>query len=206
MTTAVITKEPLAIVSLIHNDTPDPVFWPDGSATHGTAVGYTVGGWQLASLQYDVAPNRFYVEASPPAPVSLDGFVLRMSRRWQPVPLQEARDALLVEVDAAAEARRQAYVTPGAGQAMVYMQKLAQASTFLAAQNPTPTDYPLLNATVGVEGATITDVANLVVQIAGQWTTIAASIEKVRLTAKAAINAAQTVDAALAAFTAIVWP
>lgn len=104
--------------------------------------------------------------------------------------LQEAKAALARRVDALAEAKRLTMITPGVGQAMVYMQKFAEAQRASGDANPTPANYPLLAASVGVDGPTISAVAQKVIQTFTAWVTAAAAIERSRLKAKADVAAA----------------
>lgn len=108
-------------------------------------------------------------------------------------------------VDVSAEAARQKYVTPGAGQAAVYLRKEAEARRFLAldaetqeAQQPGPS-WPYLSAELGVTSETLDGVATTIVALAGAWDQAAAAIEALRLPAKAAIDAAATEAEARAA-------
>jgi hypothetical protein len=132
---------------------------------------------------------------------------------WQapvdPTPeqhLSALQAALLARVDVAAEVERLRYITAGAGQAMTYAEKAAQAKVALAADAPQPADYPLLSAEIGITADTLEGVAGVVDAAYRQWLTIGGMIEAVRLSAKKAISAADTIDAANAAFDAIVWP
>lgn len=106
--------------------------------------------------------------------------------------LTHAKTRAKRRIDAAAEAERQNYVTPGDGQQMVYMEKAAQA---LAVENdpaPDPADYPILAASIGVDGADVAEVGATVRATRAAWMAIAASIETKRAAAKAAIDAAAT--------------
>ncbi len=55
-------------------------------------------------------------------------------------------------INAAAETKRMAHVTPGSAQAMVYERKLAEARAYQAAVDPQAADYPHLAAGIGVTG------------------------------------------------------
>ena len=99
-----------------------------------------------------------------------------------------------VRIDEAAERARLKYITPGAGQAMTYQQKAAEASAFMADGDPQPERYPLLAAEIGITASTLAGVALVVSQANAQWAIIGAGIEAARLGAKAAVDAA--IDAA----------
>lgn len=108
-------------------------------------------------------------------------------------------------IDAAAEAARLQYITAGAGQAMVYEQKNAEAKRFFEVVNngetTSPADYVILAAEATAKGETLLNVATLVRDTAAAWLPIAAMIEAKRMAGKKAVDAAATVSAVLAAET-----
>lgn len=130
-----------------------------------------------------------------------------------PPSLEEVKAAALVRIDAEAEAERLQHVTPGAGQAMVYLAKEAQARACLSEVDPDPQDYPLLACTIGIErhpitgeeATTVQEVAAIVIAVAGGWAAVAAAIEAARLGAKAAVEGAETAGEIEALFP-IAWP
>lgn len=120
--------------------------------------------------------------------------------------LEQSRSYYKVRIDADAEGSRGKYITLGAGQAMTYMQKAAEAKAYLAADMPDMSDYPLLLAEVGITAPTMSEVATVIATAFTQWQQIGAAIESVRLGTKAAIEAAETVDDVKAAAASAVWP
>ncbi|MGM5087990.1 hypothetical protein ACD589_15000 [Rhizobium sp. 814_E9_N1_1] len=122
------------------------------------------------------------------------------------VDLASHKAAIAKAVDAAAERERLKYITAGAGQAMTYQQKADEATRYLAATNPDPSDYPLLSAEVGVTAGDIAGVAQVVKAAFTLWQVIGAGIERARLTAKAAVDAAQSVEEADTVYSSIAWP
>lgn len=108
------------------------------------------------------------------------------------------------EIDDAAELERLKYITGGAGQAMTYQRKVEEARRAETAQDPQPIDYPLLAASLGIDGATVAQVATLVLMMDEQWAEIGAGIEAARLGAKQAVAEAVT-DAEVRAIQPI-WP
>lgn len=129
---------------------------------------------------------------------------------WTPEPsrenLADLKARLKASIDDAAEAERRKYITPGAGQAMTYMQKADEASRYLAAGNPDASGYPLLSAEVGITAPTLQEVAQVVHAAYSQWQVIGAAIEAARLFVKAAIDEATDSAAAQAAAATITWP
>jgi hypothetical protein len=109
-------------------------------------------------------------------------------------------------IDAAAERERLKYITGGAGQAMTYQQKADEATRYLAATDPAPTDYPILSAEVGITAADIGGVAQVIRAAYAQWQIIGAAIEAARLGGKRAISEADNEADALTAANAVSWP
>ncbi|MBC7952242.1 MAG: hypothetical protein H7Z12_10560 [Rhodospirillaceae bacterium] len=117
--------------------------------------------------------------------------------------LDLAKNEAKAQVDAAAEVARQRFLTPGSGQAMVYQQKATEARALQAgAAGP----FRHLEAEAGITAKTIAEVAAVVLAVEAAWLDISAMIETQRLTAKAAINAAQSLDHISAALAAVQWP
>ena len=119
--------------------------------------------------------------------------------------LDALRQRAMEQVDAQAEFQRLALITPGAGQALVYERKRAEAERMATDADPQPADYPLLAAEVGITAATLAEVGATVRAMASNWIAAAAAIEGARLRAKAAIAAASTPPAIRAA-TQVAWP
>lgn len=118
-------------------------------------------------------------------------------------------------VDADAEACRLQFITPGAGMAMTYAEKFAQAqavdtmgeATANALSEPdAQAQFPTLSASVGLEAPTLWDAAQLVIERYAAFAQLSMSIERTRLAGKAAIKAATTVDGVRVAYGAIAWP
>lgn len=103
-----------------------------------------------------------------------------------PADLDGRRAALCAGVDLAAEAFRGQFLTPGAGQAMTYQRKEAEARAW--SEDADPASFPFLALEASATGATIADVAASVIAAADQWALIGAAIEGARLGAKKAIN------------------
>jgi hypothetical protein len=114
------------------------------------------------------------------------------------ISLAEARADLKRAIDAAAEAERLKYITPGAGQAMTYTRKVEEAKAVQAASDPRPVDFPLLAASIGIDGEDLQAVAATVLGMDAAWALIGAAIEGARLTAKRAVDDAESVEDARA--------
>jgi hypothetical protein len=131
-----------------------------------------------------------------------------------PLALVDARENWAALVDQSAEAARQRFVTPGAGQAAVYLRKEAEARRFLAldpevqaAQEAGPS-WPYLSAEINVTAGTLAEVATIIVALADAWDQAAAAIEALRLAAKATIaEASSQAECRAAAESAMAeWP
>lgn len=133
-----------------------------------------------------------------------DGGTVTRVHASAPVDLAALKGALKAAIDAAAEAERARYITPGAGQALTYNHKAQEAARFATDAAPKAADYPLLAAEVGITGATLAEVAGVVAAAHAQWLAIGARIEAARLAAKAAVEAAESEAQARAV--APVWP
>lgn len=122
--------------------------------------------------------------------------------------LPALRTAAKARVDAAAERARLRIVTPGSGQAAVYILKLNEAQRFVAEapEAPEPAEWPMLAAEIGVTGDTLAEVAGVIVATAAAWKQAAAAIETIRLAAKAEIDTATNPAAMAAIEHAVIYP
>lgn len=100
------------------------------------------------------------------------------------------RNYLLAQVDDAAEATRQLFITGGSGQAMTYLRKETEARAYVA-NNTVAT--PFLTAEAAATGVTVAALAATVVAQANAWEVIGPKIEAARLGAKKAVKAATNI-------------
>lgn len=125
--------------------------------------------------------------------------------------LAELRAQMLAKVDAEAEATRQKFITPGAGQAMEYQATEVEAVAYMAAYDavagPPAGPWPWLAAEQAASppGTTLLDVAQLVLSLRDQWVAMGSTIKALRRAAKVAIEAADT-PAAIRAAAVVEWP
>lgn len=120
--------------------------------------------------------------------------------------LDTLKSTLCASIDATAEEVRGRYITLGAGQAMTYQSKAAEAAALAQDADPDPAAYPLLAAEIGITGDTLADVGVAVRAAQAAWAQIGGVIEAVRLAGKAAVRAAEDATAARAAAAAVAWP
>jgi hypothetical protein len=112
-------------------------------------------------------------------------------------------------VDGRAEQLRAAQLTPGSTMTMVYAAKEREARAALAgypAEMPDAAQCPLLYAEVGVTGATVIDVARIVLDRATNAHAYTGKVEATRLRAKAALRTATTPEAVAALLSDLEWP
>lgn len=124
--------------------------------------------------------------------------------------LATVKTEIKASIDGAAEASRLQYITAGAGQALAYQRKEAQARDCLANYDeqspPTEGTYPALDGEVDITADSILGVATIVVATADGWAAIADTIETTRLGSKKDVDDAADVAAAYAVLDAITWP
>ncbi|WP_343526954.1 hypothetical protein [Sphingomonas sp.] len=119
-----------------------------------------------------------------------------------PRDLDALRAALIVGVDATAEDVRQRILTPGAGQALAYSMKLAEARMVLSGgDDPTP----FLTAEAEARGITVAELAGQVADAAARWAQAGAAIEAARARAKRALFQAATLGGLIQA-ARVAWP
>lgn len=166
------------------------------------------GGIEITDEQYGDALNGIVTGKV----VSIDGgfrvdFPPELEQPEEPaLTLPEIKASLKAYVDAAAETERGKYITAGSGQAMTYLQKAAEASAYLASPDPAPNAYPLLSAEVGITAPTLGEVADVINSAFTKWQLVGAAIEAVRLSAKSAIENADTAAAAQAVAEQLTFP
>lgn len=196
--------------------------WYD--AATGEILGIFAEGEHEPMLEPNIEITAAQRDAIRVAPFSyrvIDGDLV-----YSPPPslVDEAADGGLRTVDGEAETTRLVFITAGAGQTLVYSEKMAESQRWKGAGSP-PLDplaaadadaYPLICAEMGVTGGAGSTAAQVVAEwdaAALEWRKLAAQIEKVRLTAKRDIEVARlaqdtaAIDAAvataLASFSAI---
>lgn len=111
--------------------------------------------------------------------------------------LDKLKEIAATKVDVEAEQQRGQFITPGSGQAMVYLEKERQARGYLADSTQEAFEHIHLEATA--TGKTPEQVATEILAKAGEWRQVSAVIESKRLGAKKAISDASTsaeIDAA----------
>jgi hypothetical protein len=146
-----------------------------------------------------------------------DGFQKREENVFGTIPsasLDEVKKDYAIRIDADAEQRRLKYITPGDGMQMVYREKFEQASSVHSlgrdvadAMQADERDaaYPVLSASVGLEGDTLWECAEIVLKKYTQFAQLSLVIERTRLTGKKNIQEARDIASAKAAYEAVTW-
>lgn len=165
------------------------------------------GAQQINSVQYALllAGGRYLYLNAQLTPIPSSTF-----------PLVEAQTAASTSIDLDAEQARLQFITPGFGMQLAYIEKQREGAAFMAAYptaaalaaasvQPTSTEYPMLFAEIGITAPNAYGVATVYMQEYQLWQIAGAAIEKIRLTSKAAIAAATTMNAIAAAMN-VTWP
>ena len=130
-------------------------------------------------------------------------------------PLDAMKTRLAARIDADAEKVRQRFLTPGDGMQFVYREKFEQAQAVQqmgeAAANALPSEtaekqFPTLCAGLGYDAPTLWGCAEIVLDKFAEFSALTLTIERVRLSAKAAIRAAGDHVSVRAAYEAAAWP
>ena len=121
----------------------------------------------------------------------IDNDIVRRVYATEEIDLEQEKNNRKAIIDSQAEATRQKYITQGAGQAMTYQSKAAEAIRYHETNGQG--DYPFLSEEVGITGDTLADVAATVLTMHHEWQIIGAQIERERLAAKKAVELATTV-------------
>ena len=87
---------------------------------------------------------------------------------------------------------RTLFVTNLPAQDMIYLRKEQEAKAYLLAVDPDPSQYPMIQAEIGITGDTAYEIAQTWLNLSNQWVTIAASLETPRLSYIEQIMLAQT--------------
>jgi len=107
--------------------------------------------------------------------------------------LADVKTQAKAEINRLAGEARTRFITVIPGQEMLYLEKKAEALRWLNAQNPNLQDYPLLAAEVNITAVDAPALANLWMQMAAQWSVVAATIEAMRMAYINNVNGAANV-------------
>lgn len=119
--------------------------------------------------------------------------------------LQVARAAAITRINVEAGQRRAAYITVTTGQEVTYITKEREAKEYLAAETPSPADYPYLAAEAAALGVQLAALAVTVASTSAAWHEINVGIEAVRVSACDRVKKAADVAAVDSIFP-VAWP
>jgi hypothetical protein len=118
------------------------------------------------------------------------------------VSLEPARIRAMATLSGWIASARAQLITDLPGQDMVYLAKEAEARAWVAEATPDIAHFPLLAAEVGLTAPDADQLAQLWLNMAALWRSTAAQLEALRLSAQAAISAAES-EAGIAAALAV---
>lgn len=184
---------------------PSAVIWPNGDASHAVSLGFERAGCRFVQVKYGPdSPGEFYDNTA--INPNLVGNTLNYVRTWTPQDLSVVQKELCRRVDSAADSLQLEYITPGFGQAMVYQRKTEELSQLKADTKPDVKNYPLLSASIGIEGDSLSAIADVVEKATDLWVSAAKNIENVRLSSKKLIMSASKFGQAIDYYYGIQWP
>lgn len=142
----------------------------------------------------------FEVEPSAGEKTILDGIVdAHTGKAAEPSDLDKAKAKSSKVIDDCASEARARYITVGAGQDAVYIEKEKQAQAYKDASYPADeTGYELVTAQKNADSSSSTEAADYILATASGWKIIAANIEELRISYKNQINAAVDVNSIVA--------
>ena len=107
--------------------------------------------------------------------------------------LETTRTESSVEVDRVCGEILAQYLTQAPGQAMVYLAKEAEAKDFIKDTAPAMVEYPFVMADMDGSGLGANQVCQIILNKSQLWRRVGSSIERARMIAKTAIEAATTI-------------
>lgn len=138
---------------------------------------------------YEIIGTRVSWEKGSPTLEEIDAIALDLYKK-----------KAIAVVNARAEEKRNEYLTPGSGQTLRYIKIEQEAIKAIDDENPTMEKYPLLASDIGSPddggfGATILDVAKVVLFTSKMWTAKEVALNMLRRTFLGQVKQAQSVDA-----------
>lgn len=155
-----------------------------------------------ALLRHGAVLDQLVFDDATEEAVLLDDALFDGDHDWDPVTRTVVPNLVWIETRLHAEIDRQAgefrgrFITTVPGQEMTYLRKEEEARAHVAGTNAEPL---MLTAEAAATGVTVADLAAAVIQKADEWAGLGAAIEAARIGAKAAVTAAATREAKIAA-------
>jgi hypothetical protein len=202
---ALIRKSNSEIIANWGDSIPSMFRLPDGDEIHCANSTWSNDRYKFIEVIYvDEQPHGYSILTGSTQEI-LDNKLVVTSLYDDP-DIDTFKNNAIKAIDIKAENIRLKYITPGAGQAAVYIMKYNEAIEVLKDSAPDANQYPLTASNIGLPGITnIIEAATSVVDQYTAWISIAAMIEDIRLKAKRSIEASNTIENAFNAFTSIDW-
>jgi hypothetical protein len=143
------------------------------------------GAGSIGTAELQSLPEGLGIVLVPPAAV-----------QQAEVDLGVIRASVAAQIDMQAEQARQVFLTPGAGQALTYQRKEAEARAWVADHSA---PVPFLAAEAAARAVPIAELAAAVIERADTWTAAGSAIETLRIGAKATVGNASTLGAIVGA-------
>lgn len=124
-------------------------------------------------------------------------------------PLDDVKARAATQIDAAAEREREKYITPGAGQALVYEAKRTEVARWHNAGDPAEPDaalYPWAADRADRLDVSIAEVLSVWAAQSAAWAAVGIAIERAREAAKEAVTAVEDAAAVQAIVDGLAWP
>lgn len=122
------------------------------------------------------------------------------------IDLAQVKQDAIALINDEAEKQRLHYITPGAGQAMTYLEKAAQAESIINGEAPDPNKHTLIFAEAEVTGQLPAVVATVIKNRYDAWKVIGSLIEKERRRLIIAVENASDVSQVSSATQSAEWP
>lgn len=201
---AIVRIDPLAVVRRF-DGVPARIYVPGVIDVHLPRIGFEARGHRLVNEVIAGSPPHEYSEFASET-LSLNGNTLTRTLNWADPPLADVKAQLKAKIDRQAEKERLKHITDGCGQALEYERVRREIVAYNADASPTEAEYPMLAASIGVDGVDLAAVVATVSARESAWTTVGAAIRGVRLKAKRDIDAATTAKDAVDVWKAVTWP
>lgn len=193
---AIVQLSPFRVIDYLRVF-PDPIRWPDGSATHGASVGTERDGMTVVAIRYinQSPPNEFYSLGG--ENLSLNGTILTITRSWVADPLRKVQDTLITRLGYAGKEAVRATVAVDEV-VEIRLERVREAKAALGTTTWPLGTYPLLEAI----GSTPV-VASSVLSTWGELIQRAAAVDRTVHMGALAIAQSTTVDGAVAVYDAV---
>ena len=119
---------------------------------------------------------------------------IKRTEEAKQAPLKKVKTEAVYRVNCVADEIRRLYITPIAGQELIYMKKEEEAKTFLALETEPEdlSDFPFIGSEIGSTGMSPREVAEVFYGRSQAWKYIGVMIEKLRVNTLSGIKNASS--------------